>query len=76
MLFRSLVDVAARYSRIDLNDSFIHQGILDQWEMGVNWHLNNNLRIQFLYLQANRFALPGAAGTDMNGFGIRTQFTF
>jgi phosphate-selective porin OprO/OprP len=69
-------ELAARYSRINLNDSFIHQGILDQWEMGVNWHLNNNLRIQFLYLQANRFALPGAAGTDMNGFGIRTQFTF
>lgn len=69
-------ELAARWSRLDLNDPSVKGGILDQTELGVNWHLNNNLRIQFMYLHVNRFDLPGAAGTGMNGLGIRTQFTF
>ena len=59
----------------------INGGILDQWEAALNWHLNNNLRIQFVYLHADRFGFYGppattASGGWMNAFGIRTQLTF
>src|ERR1019366_2046746 len=69
-------ELAARYSRLDLNDPSVKGGILDQVEAGVNWHLNNNLRVQFLYLHSSRFDLPGNAGTVMDSLGIRAQFTF
>ncbi len=69
-------ELAARFSRLELLDPVIKGGILDQWEFGVNWHLNNNMRLQFMYLHANRFDIPGVPGSWMNGFGIRTQFTF
>ena len=70
-------EVAGRFSRIDLNDPAVRAGILDQFEAGVNWHLNNNLRVQFMFLHANRFDMPNnVPGSWMNGFGIRTQLTF
>jgi phosphate-selective porin OprO/OprP len=77
-------ELAARVSRVDLNSGtanvggpLINGGILDQVEMGVNWHLNNNLRVQFMYIHADRYDLPvGVPGSWMNGFGVRTQLTF
>jgi len=76
-------ELAARFSRIDLNGGpligstpLVNGGILDQWEAGVNWHLNNNLRVQFMYLHANRYDIAGVPGSWANGFGIRTQLTF
>jgi phosphate-selective porin len=78
-------ELAGRFSRLDLQDpvtralpgSFPNVGILDQWEAGVNWHLNNNFRVQFMYLHGTRFDLQGGLpGSNINGFGIRTQFFF
>jgi phosphate-selective porin OprO/OprP len=70
-------EIAGRFSRLDLTDPVLHVGILDQWEAGVNWHLNNNLRVQFMYLHGTRYDLGGGApGSNINGFGIRTQFFF
>jgi phosphate-selective porin OprO/OprP len=87
-------EVAARFSRLDLNSGaqalgsgipLVNGGVLDQWEAGVNWHLNNNLRVQFMFLHADRYGFYQAGGAGaaavpesgwMNGFGIRTQLTF
>ena len=70
-------ELAVRFSRLDLNDGPIQGGVMDQWEAGVNWHLNNNLRVQFMYLHTDRYALPATAESGwLNGFGIRTQFSF
>jgi phosphate-selective porin OprO/OprP len=82
-------EVAVRFSRLDLNSGpvsavgvpLVNGGILDQWEAALNWHLNNNLRVQFVYLHADRFGFYGPAATTasggwMNAFGIRTQLTF
>src|SRR5207244_3973825 len=33
-------EVAARFSRVDLNDGAIRGGIEDGWEFGLNWYLN------------------------------------
>jgi phosphate-selective porin OprO/OprP len=70
-------EVATRFSRLDLLDPTVRAGILDQWETGINWHLNNNMRVQFMYLHGTRYDLPAKApGSWTNGFGIRTQFFF
>jgi phosphate-selective porin OprO/OprP len=70
-------ELAARFSHLDLDQSGIKGGVLDQVECGINWHLNNNLRVQFMYLHADRYDMPvGVPGSWMNGFGIRTQLTF
>jgi phosphate-selective porin OprO and OprP len=84
-------ELAARFSTIDLDSGALQKngthlvqgGILDQWEAGVNWHLNNNLRVQFMFLHAdiygqNSKAIGGTPipGSWANGFGIRTQLTF
>ena len=70
-------ELTARASHLDLNDMDVQGGILDQYEAGVNWHLNNNLRVQFLYLHAERYDLSGNnPSSGMNAFGVQTQFTF
>ena len=68
-------ELATRFSRADMNDAAVRGGVLDQWEAGVNWHLNNNFRLQFMYLRANRHDGP-FPGSGMDGLGIRTQLTF
>jgi phosphate-selective porin OprO/OprP len=81
---RGAWEVAARFNYLDLNDKVIRGGRSDAVELGVNWFLNNNMKIQFLYLWQNRYDLgttPGATGVqqlkgDLDGFAIRTQFFF
>jgi phosphate-selective porin OprO and OprP len=70
-------ELAARYSRTDLNDGAIQGGKEDGLTLGVNWYLNTNLKVQFEYLHNNRFdtALKNLPG-NVDAFGIRTQFFF
>jgi phosphate-selective porin OprO/OprP len=70
-------EVAARFSRIDLNSGPIHGGVMDNTEVGLNWVPNSNIRIQFMYIHTDRFSMPAnASGAWLNGFGIRTQLMF
>ena len=46
--------LAARYSRLDLNHGSILGGKLDNFTLGLNWFLNPNTRIMFNYVRANR----------------------
>lgn len=43
-------EVAARYSHLDLDDSGIQGGKLDDITAGLNWYLNPNMKIQFNYI--------------------------
>ena len=70
-------EIAARVSRIDLNSGPIKGGIMDNAEAALNWVPNQNLRIQFVYIHTDRFALPSnASGGWLNSLGIRTQLMF
>jgi phosphate-selective porin OprO/OprP len=74
-------ELAARYSYLNLNDGPAQGGILGSTSLGVNWYLNNNLKIQFEYLNTNRSNIgptspAGAVGGTVNSFGIRTQILF
>lgn len=47
-------EVAARYSRLDLDDRNIKGGKLDNITVGLNWHLNPNTRVMWNYVNADR----------------------
>ena len=74
---RGAWELAARYNYLNLNDAPIHGGELDGLELGVNWYLNTNLKIQFEYLHEESFGQPkGKVPANVDGFGIRTQVFF
>lgn len=77
---RGAWEVAARWNHLNLNSGFIRGGETDALELGVNWYLNTNMKIQFLYLHQDRYQKGTASGgtlpADVDALGIRTQFFF
>ena len=70
-------EVAARFSRVNLNDGAIQGGGEDGLTLGVNWYLNTNVKVQFEYLHNNRYDLKtGVVPGNVDAFGIRTQMFF
>ncbi len=73
-------ELAARWNHLNLDNGVIQGGVTDALELGVNWYLNTNLKIQFVYLWQDRYQmkLPITTNTpgEINGFAIRTQFFF
>ncbi len=73
-------EIAARYSLTNLNDGPIDGGVLQGLTIGLNWYLNNNFKIQFEYIDNQRWdkttttagTLPGV----IQGFGTRMQIQF
>lgn len=47
-------EVLVRYSRLDLTDALINGGELNDITFGLNWYLNNNTRVMFNYIYADR----------------------
>lgn len=47
-------EVAARYSSVDLSDSGISGGELDNITAGLNWYLNPNTRLMWNYVRADK----------------------
>jgi len=46
-------EVAARFSKIDLNDGPIAGGELRDWTAGLNWYLNPNTKVMWNYVRAD-----------------------
>jgi phosphate-selective porin OprO/OprP len=75
------LELAARYSYLNLDDGPCQGGIMGNLCFGLNWYINNNLKIQFQYCNTNRWGLTATSPAgfqegDVNSFGIRTQLTF
>jgi len=68
--------IAYRYSFLDLNDTNVNGGQLIQHEFGVNWYLNDNTKVQFMYLNARRNVIDPAVSGTVSGFGILAQWYF
>ena len=64
-------EIAARYARINLNDTLIQGGELQDFTFGVNWYLNPNTRFMWNYGWAERIDLGSA-----NLFQSRFQVDF
>ena len=45
-------EVAARWSRLDLDDAGVNGGTQEIWTAGVNWYLNPNMKIQLDHVRA------------------------
>ena len=43
-------EVAARYSKLDLNDGMIRGGDIENYTLGLNWYLNANIKIMLNYV--------------------------
>jgi phosphate-selective porin OprO/OprP len=69
-------ELAARYSYLDLNDGAIKGGELDDVTVGLNWHLNPNVRIMANYVRAMLDDNGSSTGGDSDLFGIRFQVDF
>lgn len=52
------LELAARYSTVDLNDGAVRGGTQSIWTVGLNWYLSENLKVQTQY-QNGRVALDG-----------------
>jgi phosphate-selective porin OprO/OprP len=66
------LQLAARFDTVDLTDDAIVGGKQDSYIFGVNWHLNNYVRVMANY---NLSEVKGGAndGADINLFGFRAQ---
>ena len=45
-------EIAARYSKLDLNDGPVYGGSGHDWTIGANWYLGRHLKIQANYVRA------------------------
>jgi phosphate-selective porin OprO/OprP len=64
-------EVAVRYSSVDLDDSSVAGGELDDVTVGLNWYLNPNTRLMWNYIHADKDDVGNA---DM--FLARLQIDF
>ncbi len=53
------VEVAFRYSHLDLDDQEISGGILNDFTAAVNWYPNNNARVMANLIRARRSGVEG-----------------
>lgn len=53
------VEVAFRYSRLDLDDKDVNGGTLDDFTAAMNWYPNNNARVMANLIRAKRSGLDG-----------------
>lgn len=69
-------ELGYRYSYIDLDSNGLNGGTMGQHTFGVNWYMNDNLKMQFQYLNIQRgVELPAVSGT-VHAFGLMTQWYF
>lgn len=78
-------ELAARYSYLDLNNKDIYGGTEHNTTVGVNWFVNDNVRLAANYIRANikptNLANKGAQPADgtkrqLDIFGLRVGLTF
>lgn len=71
--------LGVRYSKLDLTNSGINGGVIQDVTFGLNWFWNPNMKWQFNYVVQDRQA-PGAVGAagngTINGFGVRFAHDF
>lgn len=75
------VELAARYSILDLNDAGILGGEARNATVGLNWYVNNNIIFRANYIRADQDAYATGAGKwtgddTLNIFGARMEYLF
>jgi phosphate-selective porin OprO/OprP len=68
--------VGVRYSYVDDNSKGISGGTLSDLTVGLNWILNQNMKLQWNYDWAFRGGFDTASNGNIHAFGMRMQFNF
>lgn len=68
--------IGARYNVLNLVDSGVDGGRLEDVTLGLNWFLNPNLKLQNNYTYTVRDAQAGPGQGDYYGFGTRLAWDF
>ena len=58
-------EIAARYSKLGLNDGSVLGGNEHDWTLGANWYLGNHLKFQLNYIRAYTSKFSAAAKQDL-----------
>lgn len=73
---RGAVELAARYSRLDLRDGAFDRGVGEAVSLGANWYVMRNLRLMATWTEA-RVRFAGAVPDTRNHTGVaRLQISF
>jgi phosphate-selective porin OprO/OprP len=70
------VELAGRYSVLDLNDADVTGGEAENWTVGANWYVRRNLRFMFNYVRVNAKQRNTDAADDPQIFQFRAQLFF
>lgn len=73
---KGAVELAARYSRIDLDDPGLERGTGSALSLGATWHVTGNVRLMANYVHARREGSLIAPDTTANLGVARLQFAF
>ena len=68
------IELAARYSALDLADEAISGGRLQDTTMGVNWYLNPNMRIMLNYVHSEADVKGEDGSADLVGLRFNIFF--
>lgn len=67
------LELALRYDVSDLDT--VSAGELTTWTIGLNWYVENQLRVMANYVEGE-LSVPGGPDTDISGAQIRLQWDF
>ena len=70
------LELAARYTYLDLNDKGINGGRLNDVTIGLNWYLNPNTKIQFNYDYLYKDGVNSVAKGAVHSLGSRLAVDF
>ncbi len=74
------VELAVRYSVLDLEDGAVNGGEAENWTLGANWYIRSNLRLMFNYVRVNATQRTGGgfqgAADDPQIFQFRAALFF
>ena len=69
--------LTARYTYLDLNDKMIVGGRANDLTVGLNWFLNQYMKVQWNYFLTDRQGDSNTNGNGLiNGFATRLAFDF
>ncbi|HEV2523872.1 MAG TPA: porin, partial [Gammaproteobacteria bacterium] len=69
-------EVAARYDFVDLNDKNVRGGSQHDVTLGLNWFLNQNVRLSANYIRASIHPANDQVHRNLDIIGLRAQIRF
>jgi phosphate-selective porin OprO/OprP len=70
------VELAARFSTLDLEDGIVDGGEATNVSVGANWYIRSNLRLMFNYVRVDGKQEDSGASDDPQIFQFRAQLHF